>query len=130
MGSEFSYEDLGSQEIEKFTYELLGETQSKGRQVWHMKRIPTDKRSGYSKQVLWIDQEYHGPLKIEYYDRKGDLLKTALFTDYNKFGKLWRPNQISVTNSQTRKQSVITWTERALGSEVDEENFDSDNLAD
>ena len=25
MGSEFSYEDLGSQEIEKFTYELLGE---------------------------------------------------------------------------------------------------------
>ena len=130
MGSEFSYEDLGSQEIEKFTYELLGEMKFEGRDVWHMKRVPTDKRSGYSKQIVWIDKEYHGPLKLEYYDRKGELLKTATFSDHKKFGKLWRIGKISVTNSQTSKQSIITWSERSVGAEVDEENFDSDNLAD
>ena len=130
MGSEFSYEDLGSQEIEKFTYELLGEMKFEGRDVWHMKRVPTDKRSGYSKQIVWIDKEYNGPLKLEYYDRKGELLKTATFTGYKKYGKLWRIEKISVTNSQTSKQSIITWTDRTVGADVDEENFDSDNLAD
>ena len=130
MGSEFSYEDLGSQEIEKFTYELLGEMTFEGRDVWHMKRVPTDKRSGYSKQIVWIDKGYNAPVKLEYYDRKGELLKTATFSGFKQYGKFWRVGKIDVTNAQTRKQSVITWSERTVGAELDSENFDSDNLAD
>jgi len=130
MGSEFSYEDLGSQEVEKFTYELLGEMKFEGRDVWHMKRIPTDKRSGYSKQIVWVDKGYNAPVKLEYYDRKGELLKTASFKEFKQYGKFWRVGQINMVNAQTRKQSVITWSERTVGSEVDSENFDSDNLAD
>ncbi len=130
MGSEFSYEDLGSQEVEKFDFDLLGETQFEGRKVWHMVRIPKDKRSGYSKQVVWVDQEYHNPLKIEYFDRKGVLLKVGLFKDYKKFGKHWRVGLIDMTNVQTKKRSLITWTQRSLGAEVDEELFESETMTD
>ena len=129
MGSEFSYEDLGSQEVEKFDFELLAETQLDGRDVWHMTRIPKDKRSGYSKQILWVDKEYNNPLKIEYYDRKGDLLKVGLFKDYQKFGKHWRVSAIEMSNVQTKKRSVITWTKRTLGAEVDVELFESETMA-
>ena len=129
MGSEFSYEDLGSQEVEKFDFELLGETQLDGRNVWHMTRVPKDKRSGYSKQIVWVDKEYQNPLKIEYYDRKGDLLKVGLFKDYKKFGKHWRVGAIEMSNVQTKKRSVITWTKRTLGAEVDEELFESETMA-
>ena len=130
MGSEFSYEDLASQEVEKFTYQFIGETTFKGRKVWHMSRVPVDKRSGYSKQVTWVDQEYHGPLKIEYFDRKGDLLKVGQFLEYKKFGKYWRVDRIEMENVQTKKRSVITWLERNLGSSVDEELFDSETMSD
>ena len=130
MGSEFSYEDLGSQEVEKFTYSLIGDATHDSRSVWHMKRTPKDKRSGYSKQIIWIDKEYHAPLKMEYYDRKGDLLKTASFRNYSQFGTIWRVGEIHMHNAQTQKQSIITWKERKVGVELDTDIFDSSLLAD
>ena len=130
MGSEFSYEDLGSQEIEKYTYELIGDATYEGRSVWHMIRIPKDKRSGYTKQVVWVDKEYHAPLKLDYYDRKGELLKISHFKGYQQYGKLWRIGAIHMKNVQTQKQSTITWKERKVGIELDTDMFDSSLLAD
>ena len=63
MGSEFAYEDLGSSEIEKYTYKWLKDEELNGRKNWVIERIPTDKRSGYTRQVMWMDQEYHQPTK-------------------------------------------------------------------
>ncbi len=128
MGSEFAYEDLGSQEVEKYKFKLLSEEKFGGRAVWKMERIPKDKRSGYSKQIMWIDKAYHGPLQIDYYDRKGAKLKTAKFTNYKKFGKHWRVGKIDISNHQTRKRSVISWSKRTLGKSIDDEVFDADEL--
>ena len=130
MGSEFSYEDLGSQELEKFKYKLVEELKLNGRDCWKLERVPVDKRSGYSKQLLWSDKEYNQPLKIEYYDRKKELLKTAEFKEYKKYGKFWRVGKIEMKNVQTKKSSVISWEGRKLGVEADEESFDSSSLAD
>lgn len=130
MGSEFSYEDLGSQEVEKFTYKFLADEKVSGRDTWKIERIPTDKRSGYSKQIAWTDKSYMNPVKVEYYDRKGKLLKTAVFNNYKKYGKYWRVGEISMTNHQTRKKTTLTWKKRTLGKSFDEEDFASDELAD
>jgi len=128
MGSEFSYEDLGSQEVEKYTYRLHGEEILDGRKVWKLERTPVDKRSGYSKQIIYSDQEYMNPLYIEYFDRKGDLLKTGTFADYAKFGKLWRAQKIIMVNHQTKKESHLVWSDRKLQIDHDEDEFDSDEL--
>ena len=81
-----------------------------------------------SKLFGWI-KNINNPLKIEYYDRKGDLLGVGLFKDYKKFGKHWRVSAIEMSNVQTKKRSVITWTKRTLGAEVDEELFESETMA-
>lgn len=130
MGSEFSYEDLGSQEVEEFTYRLLGETDLDGRAVWQLERTPVSKKSGYSKEIVWMDKEYNNPLKIEYYDRKGELLKVGLFKDYKAYGKYWRANFLEMENVQTQKRSTITWSIRELGKAYDNSEFASDYLAD
>lgn len=129
MGSEFAYEDLGSQEVEKFKHDFLGDAKIDGRDCWKMQRIPVDKKSGYSKQVLWIDKGYMNAVKIEYYDRKGELLKTAEFKGFKKYGKYWRVGRIEMLNHQTRKRSILDWKERKLGVDIDEDDFDSDELA-
>jgi hypothetical protein len=129
MGSEFSYEDLGSQEVEKYEWKYLGDETLGGTKTWKLSRTPTEKRSGYSKQVLWVDTEILNPIKIKYYDRKGDLLKTAKFA-YAKYGDFHRAKSIAMKNHQTRKRSVLTWQTRKVGKSYSSEDFESDSLED
>lgn len=121
MGSEFSYEDLGSQEIEKYSYKWLRDEKTKsGSSYWVLERKPKDiKNSGYSKNIMWVSKKLMNPTKIEYYDRKNELLKVSTvsnFQSYNVNGKkLWRPGKIHMKNVQTKKQSIFTWKKRKIG---------------
>ena len=38
MGSEFSYEDLGSQEVEKYKYKFVKDDELSGRKAWLIER--------------------------------------------------------------------------------------------
>ena len=128
MGSEFAYEDLGSQEVEKYKYKHLADEPIAGRPTWKIERIPVDARSGYSRQISWTDQEYMNPVKVEYYDRKDELLKTATFSGYAKLGKWWRPGKIVMVNHQTKKESHLTWSARKLEVTLADNEFQSDGL--
>ena len=50
MGSEFSYEDLGAVEVEKYTHRFLRDEPCGDLQC--SERIPVGKDSGYSRQPL------------------------------------------------------------------------------
>ena len=123
MGSEFSYEDLGSQEVEQFTYRYLGVEEIDGRHTWVLERYPRDDLSGYSKQVVWYDKEYGRPLQIHYFDRKEELLKKSRFGDFTKHGQWWREHEITIENVQSHKRSILTWKDRQLGQDYEAESF-------
>ena len=93
MGSEFAYEDLASQELEKYTYKWLRDETMDGRETMVIKRIPQYEYSGYTRQVVWVDAEMWQALKVEYYDRKNALLKTLLMSDYQQYLDLRTPEQ-------------------------------------
>ena len=73
MGSEFAYEDIASQEVEKYTYKYIGEESFEGKEALLIERYPVDKHSGYTRQPVWVDKERYIPLKVDYYDRKNAL---------------------------------------------------------
>lgn len=128
MGSEFSYEDLGSQEVEKYTYKFMKDDQLNKRPVSVIERVSTDKNSGYSKQIVYMDNEYQNATKIEYFDRKGELLKIALFTEFTKHGKFWRAHKIDMKNVQTKKQSILSWKNRKLNQKFSDSKFNQNRL--
>lgn len=128
MGSEFAYEDLASQEVEKYRYKLLDEPKLDGRDTWRIERIPVDKTSGYARHVVWMDKQYFNPLKIEFYDRKNELLKIGVFKNYKQYGKYWRFETIEMSNVQTKKRSVLVWQKRKLNVSFPGEEFESTSL--
>jgi hypothetical protein len=130
MGSEFAYEDIGGQEIEKYSYKYLDEPAEDGRATWRLERYPADKNSGYKRQIVWFDKEYKQVLRIDYFDRKDTLLKVARFSDYKKHGKFYRVGKITMENKQTNKKSILSWTGRALGAQLDAAMFESQALED
>ena len=71
MGSELAYEDLLSDEVEKFDYRWLRDEACGEDSCFVLERRPRYENSGYSKQVLWMDQSEYRIHGIEYYDLDG-----------------------------------------------------------
>ena len=128
MGSEFAYEDVGGEEFEEFTYKYLDEVTENGRKAWKIERISKSPRSGYGKQIVWFDQEYMARTKIEYYDKKMELLKVATYEDYKQYENWWRPHLLTMKNVKTQKHSVVKWISYSLNTENKAESFSPDNL--
>ncbi len=108
IGSEFAYEDLLSQEVAKYTYRWLRDEPCGDLQCFVMERYPVYENSGYTKQITWVDQDEYRVMKIEYYDRKDDLLKTLTFVDYQQYlGQYWRAQNLLMNNHQTGKSTDL-----------------------
>lgn len=124
MGSEFSYEDLSSFNVEKYTYD--GDAKAvelDGKKLLETVRVPKDENSGYTKQVSWIDPETFLIERVDYYDRKKALLKTALFGDYRNFDGVWRIGKIVMTNHQNDKKTILVWENEKIKTGLGERDF-------
>ena len=111
MGSEFAFEDIGSQEVDKYSYKYLRDESIDGAQSFVIERYPNDKNSGYTKQIAWIEQERYIALKIEYYDRKGALLKTLAASDFEQYlNKFWRAGTLEMVNHQSGKSTRLEFS--------------------
>ena len=111
MGSEFAYEDLLSQEIEKYSYRFIRETRLDVVPVFLLERYPLDEYSGYGRQLAWINLVEYRPEKIEFYDHRNLLLKTLVLRGYRKYlGRYWRADEMDMHNHQTGKSTLLTWT--------------------
>lgn len=129
MGSEFSYEDLSSQEVEKYSYQYLRREKIDGREAFVIERTPAYKHSGYTRLITWLDTEMYQPLKIEFYDRKQALLKTLRYTGYKQYeGHYWRPTDMHVINHQTKKSTDLHWSDYRFKNGLSKRDFDRNSL--
>ncbi len=129
MGSEFSYEDLASQELEKYTYRFLREETLSGRDAYVVERISLDSKSGYTRQEVWYDKQTYRPEQIKYYDRKGELLKTLRFSKYNQhLGQYWRADEMFMENHQTGKSTLLVWHNYEFRTGLTDRDFHRNSL--
>ena len=129
MGSEFAFEDLGSQEVDKYRYKFIRDDKLDGQDVFVSERYPVDKDSGYTRMVIWMDKAEYRPLKIEFYDRKQSLLKTLTFAEYEKYlDKFWRPGKLDMINHQTGKSTTLTFKDYKFRSGFSDRDFDQNSL--
>jgi outer membrane lipoprotein-sorting protein len=125
MGSEFSYEDIAHLEVEKYTYKYIKDDAHSGRPAWVIEAYPVDKKSAYSKQVVWIDKDYLYPIRVDYYDLQSKHRKTAIASDFKKLNnRWWRPAKIEMTNQVTRKRSIFVFKKRTFGADFADDEFE------
>lgn len=130
MGSEFAYEDLSSQEIEKYTYKYLrDEACGDGVECFVLERYPVDKNSGYTRQVVWIDKQEYRPHQVVFYDRKNAKLKTLTYSDYQQYlDKYWRAGTMHMENHQTGKSTLLTWSDYRFQTGLSDRDFNRNTL--
>ena len=134
MGSEFAYEDISSQEVEKYTYKWLRDEPCPGEEAkdttcFVSERYPVDKNSGYTRQVAWIDQKEYRQIKVDFYDRKSALLKTLTFKGYKQYlEKYWRADEMHMVSHQNGKSTRLIWENYKFRTGLKERDFNKNSL--
>ena len=130
MGSEFSYEDIASQEIEKYSYKYLRDEPMAGHDCFVFERYPVDsKNSGYTRQVVWMDKDQYRVWKIEFFDRKSSHLKTLVFKGYQQYlNKYWRADELQMVNHQNGKSTTLLFSAYRFQTGLTDRNFNKNSL--
>ncbi len=129
MGSEFSYEDLTPRELDKYTYKFVG-TETCGKHKCHvLEAYPTDKKSAYTKQIIYLDTAELRVKKIKFFDRKKSHLKTMKLTKYKKYmGKHWAAGKVYMDNHLTKKSTVFIWSNYKYETGLKARSFDKNSM--
>ncbi len=110
VGSEFAYEDITAQELKKYSYKWLRDEPCGKLQCFVLERRPLYEKSGYTRMVTWYDKAEYRMQRVDYYDRKDDLLKTLTFGEYKQYlGKYWRAHDLFMVNHQTGKKTRLLY---------------------
>lgn len=129
VGSDFAFEDMSSQEIEKYTYKYIGETSCGDKlECYIVERYPTNENSGYSKQVTWIDKEEYRTQSIKYYDKNNELKKTLINYDFAFQAGHWRPYRNVMTNHVTGSKTELSWNNFTFETGLDSGDFSKNSL--
>jgi outer membrane lipoprotein-sorting protein len=130
MGSEVAYEDISSQEVEKYTYKWIRDQTYESRECFVVEFYPVDKKnSGYTKQVTWLDKKEYHVWKVEYYDRKNSLLKTLTIKGYRKYlDRYWRSDEMYMVNHQTGKSTRLIMSNYKFRTGLKDSDFNKNSL--
>lgn len=124
MASEFSYEDISSQNYKNYIYKDEAKIISiKNKEYYQITRVPRDKNSGYSKQIVYIDLKTFLASHGEYYDKQNRLLKKIAFNEYKKLNDIYRIVKITIENVQNNKTSILIWDEDNINQNLKAKDF-------
>ena len=121
VGSEFAYEDLSSQEVEKYTYKFINEDGD----LLKVEQDPVDPKSGYTRRIVTYNKgKGYRVENIEFYDRKNSLLKTLTFSDYKLYkNKFWRASTFNMVNHQSNKETLLKFSDYNFDANLTDDDF-------
>lgn len=107
MGSDFTYDDMGGRSLDEDEHKLLREESLNGSLCWVVESIPLEDDAVYSKSVSWIRQDALIPVKVEFYDRMGELLKTLEASEITRESGFWTSRKLEMSNHKRNHRTLI-----------------------
>ncbi len=110
MGSDLSYEDLSSRDINDYTYKRLKDDLINNIDCFVLEILPKQElKSSYLKHVLWVDKSNMTIIKEKSYDQIGELKKNKLFS-YQIINDYYIVKQILVQDIKKKHTTEVTFS--------------------
>jgi len=106
MGTELTYFDMGSQNVDEYTYTLIKD-ETIGTETCYVINALPKKVEFYSRIVVWIRKDNFIPAKADFYDTKGQYLKQGIFENVKNIKGINTPTHIEMHNKQNGKATII-----------------------
>ena len=119
MGTDFTFEDLVSESMEKFSYTRLEDVSFDDQGAFVVQAEAVDekikKTSGYSHRVLTVLKESFFIVKTEYFDRRKRPIKNLTATEYGPVdGNLWRASRQTMENLKEKHFTDVESVSRSF----------------
>jgi len=128
MGTDFAYEDLRPEDLDAHQYNRLKDETLKGQDCYVVEALPATKEekrsSGYSKRIMWIRKDNFVTVKVDFYDRRGRLLKRQINLDFKNIeGTIWRPQKVLMENFKNGHKTLVGTIKRDISSVIPDRTF-------
>ncbi len=123
MGTDFTYDDMGSRNIDEDEHKLLREETVDGYKCWVLESTSKDSRDIFSKKISWIRQDCLIAVQVEYYDKLGKLHRTLKMSNINQVDGFWIAQKMDMKNLQTNHETVISIENPKYNINIDESAF-------
>lgn len=128
MGSEFTNGNMSKPDLSEYNIRLIGSANLSGKECYKIelngKNEGITRMDGFARQVSWIEKNTHLNLQTNYFDAKGKLLKTQVFSEFKKLpnGKYFC-YKMEMFNEVNGRRSVLETKSFELGSARKETAF-------
>lgn len=132
VGTDYTFEDLGSENLNHFQYEYQGEQTIDGQACFIIKATPLKGRlvsTGYRERIIFIRKDIYCPVEIHFYTQEGQLFKKLLASDLvNITGNKWRANQEKMIKVLENKSTLLIVDKRITSHHLDDATFSQREL--
>ena len=128
MGSDLSYEDLSSRDLDENEYKRLGDEEVDEVDCYVLEISPKkEAKSSYSKHISWITKEGLYGVKENSFDKRGELKKRKVF-NFQKLKDYHVIERVFVEDIQKNHTTEVTFSEVKVDSGIDKKLFQEKNL--
>ena len=127
MGSDMSYEDMTSRNLNEYNYSITGSELINNNDCYILESIPNGIKSEYSKHISWVTKDTYLPLKEESFDKNGALLKSKSII-YQKIKSYNIMEELHVKNVQRNHQTLLKFDDIEIDSGIKDNIFHEKNL--
>lgn len=132
MGSDFTNDDLVRQSsiVEDYTHQLIGEEEFGGYLCHKIELIPKPEAGVvWGKINMWVSKEGYLPLKSDYFDEDGYLVKTMTASNVQKMGGRTIPTHWEmIPLDDPGQKTVMDYTSLDFNVEIKQSFFSIQNM--
>lgn len=135
MGSDFTYSDMTSRNVEDYSYKIMKEVKIGGHKTWQMMVTPKSEKvideTGYTKSIVFVRQDNFVIIQALNYVKAGKKLKYMMIKDLEQIDGVWTTKEIQMITKKGRKtlhRTIIKFSGIKYNQKLDESLFTTRTL--
>ncbi len=135
MGSDFTYSDMTSRNVEDYNYKIMKETKAQGHKVWQLLVTPKSEKTvnetGYTKSIMFVRQDNFVVIQALNYIKAGKKLKYMIVKDLELIDGIWTAKEIQMVTKKGKKtlhKSIFKFSDTQYNQDLDESLFTTRTL--
>lgn len=131
MRSDLANEDIEDRAVDDDSHTLLETKELSGVNCYVVESVPRPelkKDTNYSKRIQYIRSDIYLPTIIEFYDKRGKLMKTAKFGGYKQVEGIWTVTKVLYETPRRKTRTLLQNSEVVYNQGLEDNLFLQSNL--